>query len=125
MKEYVVSSPIDIVEMKIKQQLKKENLTIFSVLDQHKEAHKVGLELPFTRLILFGNPQSGTLLMQQNDFITFDLPLKLLLIDHKGQTKIIYREPHEFANAKALDENGKVILQKMSMIYESLIEAVK
>lgn len=51
-----------------------------------------------SKLIVFGNPNVGTLLMQTDPRIGIDLPLKFLVWeDEKGQVMITYNDPHFIA----------------------------
>ena len=52
----------------------------------------------FPVLIVFGNPNVGTPLMQSDPLIGIDLPLKFLVWkDHQGQVMISYNNPHFIA----------------------------
>jgi uncharacterized protein (DUF302 family) len=58
------------------------------------EAAKVGLKMPPTKLIIFGNPQAGTPLMLASPMIAIDLPLKILVSeDESGAAWISYNSP--------------------------------
>lgn len=53
---------------------------------------------PFPKLIVFGNPNVGTPLMQADPRIGIDLPLKFLVWeDEQGQVMIAYNAPHFIA----------------------------
>ena len=52
---------------------------IFAAIDQQAEASAVGLNLPPTTLILFGNPRAGTPLMLARPQSGIDLPFKVLI----------------------------------------------
>ncbi|MBR8833473.1 MAG: DUF302 domain-containing protein [Stigonema ocellatum SAG 48.90 = DSM 106950] len=58
--------------------LQTKGTNIFARIDQKAEAEKVGLTMPPTQLLLFGNPKAGTPLMVAEPTIALDLPLKLL-----------------------------------------------
>ena len=58
---------------------KKQNIKVFAIIDQRKEAIAVGLEIPPTTLIIFGNPKVGTPLMIAEPLSGLDLPLKVLI----------------------------------------------
>src|SRR5690606_31082185 len=47
-------------------------------VDHAAGAKTVGMELPPTEILIFGNPKLGTPLMQANPEIAIDLPLKVL-----------------------------------------------
>jgi uncharacterized protein (DUF302 family) len=59
--------------------LRAKGVTVFAVVDHSGEAHKVGLPLPPTKLVVFGSPEAGTPLMQEARHIAIDLPLKALV----------------------------------------------
>ncbi|CAM4015036.1 DUF302 domain-containing protein [Catellicoccus marimammalium] len=103
----------------------ERGMKIFDKIDQCKEARQVDLTIEPTLYYIFGNPKVGTLLMQQDDQITFELPLKLLLIgDNKG-TKVIYKNPKEFVHHDRLNEQGQQILDHMCQFYAGYLERCK
>ncbi|MEO0334020.1 MAG: DUF302 domain-containing protein, partial [Bacteroidota bacterium] len=57
------------------------NLRIVAELDHQANAASVGLDLNPTRLIVFGNPNLGTPLMQESQTIGIDLPQKMLVYE--------------------------------------------
>lgn len=70
-------------------QIEKEGWHLFARIDHAKEAREKGLELRPTELILFGNPEIGTKLMQDRQISAIDLPMKALAWeDEEGQTRI-------------------------------------
>lgn len=122
MKEFLINKPIEIVLDEIESFLNQHQIKIFDIIDQQKEAYNVGLSISKTIIILFGKPEIGTLLMQKNDWITFDLPSKILLIDKNNKTSLIYREPQNYAGANCLNNEGKDILNKINNIYVKIIK---
>ena len=54
-------------------------LTVFARLDFAADAAAVGLTLPPTRLLLFGNPRAGTPLITAAPTAALDLPRKVLI----------------------------------------------
>jgi len=56
-----------------------KGMKIFSQIDQTAEAVAVGMTLRPTILLLFGNPKTGTPLMEQFPSLSIDLPLKALI----------------------------------------------
>jgi uncharacterized protein (DUF302 family) len=66
-------------------------------------AAEAGLKLRPTEVILFGNPRGGTPLMQANQTIGIDLPLKALVWeDVAGKTWLSYNEPAWLAERHGL-----------------------
>jgi uncharacterized protein (DUF302 family) len=59
--------------------LKAKAIAVFARIDHAAGARSVGMELRPTELLIFGNPKAGTPLMQANQAIGLDLPLKVLV----------------------------------------------
>jgi uncharacterized protein (DUF302 family) len=79
---------------KIKSLLVGRGITLFTVIDHSGEAEAVGLKMPDTKLLIFGNPRGGTPLMLAAPSIAIDLPLKLLVAeDANGKCSISYNSP--------------------------------
>ena len=77
----VVESPFSVkVTMdKLETVIKKRKMTVFARINHSEGAEKMKMQLRPTEVILFGNPKIGTLLMQSNQEIGIDLPLKILV----------------------------------------------
>jgi uncharacterized protein (DUF302 family) len=74
--------------------LKGKGMTIFARVDHAAGAAKVGKQLRATELLIFGNPQGGTPLMECAQTIGIDLPLKALVWqDANGQVWVGYNDP--------------------------------
>ncbi len=77
---------------------KARNLVIFLRVDHAAGAQKVGRTLRPTELLVFGNPQGGTPLMECAQSAGIDLPLKALAWqDGSGQVWLGYNEPQFLA----------------------------
>ena len=66
--------------------IEKARPTLFARIDHAAGAKKAGLELEPTTLIIFGNPQVGTPIMQANRKAAMDLPTKILIWSENGKT---------------------------------------
>ena len=75
----------------------EKGITLFAVIDHSGEAHARGLELRDTKVVMFGNPEAGTPVMQAAPEAALDLPLKVLVWDDAGQTKLTYTDPAALA----------------------------
>jgi uncharacterized protein (DUF302 family) len=74
--------------------LHTKGVTLFAVIDHSGEAEKAGLKMPSTKLLIFGNPKSGTPLMLASPSSALDLPLKILVSeDAVGKVWISYNSP--------------------------------
>ena len=68
-------------------------MKVFAVIDQSAEASQVGMRLRETTLVMFGSPAAGTPVMAAAPLAALDLPLKVLVWDDAGQTKVTYVAP--------------------------------
>jgi uncharacterized protein (DUF302 family) len=67
--------------------VKAKGLTVFARIDHAAGAARVGLPLPPTAVLVFGNAKGGTPLMQAAQTIGIDLPSKALFWqDAAGKT---------------------------------------
>jgi uncharacterized protein (DUF302 family) len=66
----------------------EKGMTIFATIDQRAAARSAGLELRDTVLIVFGNPATGRPVMTAQPLAALDLPLKLLVWDDHGHTRV-------------------------------------
>jgi len=75
-------------------QLQAKGVTLFALVDHSGEAAKVGMKLPPTKLVIFGNPKAGTPLMLAAPSVAIDLPLKILVWeDAQGKVWLSYNSP--------------------------------
>ncbi len=71
-----------------------KGLTVFARIDHAAGAAAVGMPLRPTELLIFGNAKGGTPLMQAQQTIGIDLPLKALAFeDAAGKTWLAYNDP--------------------------------
>jgi len=79
---------------KLKNILQSKGVTLFALVDHSGEAEKVGMKMPPTKLLIFGNPKGGTPLMLAAPRIAIDLPLKILVWeDAQGKVWVSYNSP--------------------------------
>ena len=64
--------------------LRAKNINVFARVDHSGEAAKVGLAMPPTQLLIFGNPKGGTPIMLAAPLSAIDLPLKALAWQDAG-----------------------------------------
>lgn len=87
---YSVDKTID----RLENTLTDNGLTIFKKVDHQKGAASVGMELPATTVLIFGNPKLGTPLMQCAPTVAIDLPQKMLIWeDQDGKVNVGYNSP--------------------------------
>jgi uncharacterized protein (DUF302 family) len=78
-------------------------MKLFAVVDHSGEARRAGFELHDTMVVMFGSPAAGTPVMVTSPLAALDLPLKVLVWDDEGQTKLSYTDPAALAARHHLD----------------------
>ncbi len=61
--------------------LAAHGIKVFAVIDHQAGASEIGLAMPPTTLIVFGNPAAGTPLMLERPSLALDLPSKALIAE--------------------------------------------
>ena len=85
---------VDQTADRLKNILQAKGVTLFALVDHSGEAEKVGMKMPPTKLLIFGNPKAGTPLMLAKPSIAIDLPLKILVWeDAQGKAWVSYNDP--------------------------------
>ena len=95
--------------------VKAKDLTVFARIDHAAGAAEVGLSLRPTVLLIFGNARGGTPLMQSNQTVGIDLPLKALIWqDASGDTWLSYNDPSWIAKRHGLGHEADATVNAMS-----------
>jgi uncharacterized protein (DUF302 family) len=101
--------------------LAEKNVKVFDVIDQRAAAREAGLELRDTTLVIFGNPAAGTPVMDAFPLSALDLPLKVLIWDDAGQTKVSYYAPATLAARHHLGADLAARLAATDPITDALV----
>ncbi|RFA11683.1 hypothetical protein B7R22_18380 [Subtercola boreus] len=91
--------------------------------DHGSNARKSGLTLDDEVVVVFGSPDVGTKLMQDNPDVGYDLPLRILVRDDRGVTSVSYRDPKTFINTYGLTTSRPEV-EKMSELLRDLLGRV-
>jgi uncharacterized protein (DUF302 family) len=103
---------------RLEAEVKAKGLTVFARVDHAAGAAAVGMSLRPTELFIFGNAKGGTPLMQENQEIGIDLPLKALVIaDAAGRVWLSYNDPHWIAKRHGL---GATVAQAVDAMAKAL-----
>lgn len=85
---------VDDTVARLQQLVAAKGIRLFALIDHAAEARAVGLSMPATVVLIFGDPLAGTPLMTAAPTIAIDLPLKLLVAeDAHGTVWISYVAP--------------------------------
>jgi uncharacterized protein (DUF302 family) len=96
-------------------------MKIFAIIDHSGEAAQQGLDLRDTKLVIFGSPRGGTPVMQASPLTALDLPLKVLIWDDDGQTKVTFTSPEVLATRHHLPDELASRLAGIGPLTDALV----
>jgi uncharacterized protein (DUF302 family) len=103
--------------------LEDKGIREFALIDHSGEAEKVGMTMPKTQVLIFGNPKGGTPLMLAAPSVAIDLPLKLLVReDATGAVWVSYWSAQTLLKRHGLAESFAQNIAVMDMIARQATE---
>ncbi len=113
-------SPVETLD-RLKAGLAARGLTLFAEIDHAKNAEEAGLTLRPSLVVVFGSGKAGTPLMQADQAVGIDLPLKAYVWqDAGGKTLISYIDPVWIARRHGLPSNLLQLAETMRTGLEAL-----
>ena len=102
---HAVKDTIDRLEADVK----RKGMTVFARIDHAQGARNAGLALRPTELLIFGSARGGTPLMQIQQTIGIDLPLKALAWeDAGGKVWLSWNDPAWLASRHGIAAGGEL-----------------
>ena len=96
--------------------------TLFRVIDHSGTAERVGLQMPDSKLVMFGNPAKGAAVMLAAPLAGLDLPLKVLVWeDGSGAVSVSYNSPGFMAERYCLDGALRAPFDAVESIVEEVL----
>jgi uncharacterized protein (DUF302 family) len=103
--------------------LAERGVRVFAVIDHSGEAEKVGMTMRPTKLMIFGNPKSGTPLMVAAPSLAIDLPLKALVAeDDGGKVWVSYNSPEYLQQRHGVPED---LIKNIAVVGALVAKAVE
>ena len=100
------------------------NLKIIAELDHQKNAASVDLSLNPVKIIMFGNPNLGTPLMQSSLTTGLDLPQKIMVWqDDANKVNVSYNDPLYLQARHSISEDKNEILKKIAGALDKISNA--
>ncbi len=110
---------VDQTMERIERELRQRNIPVFASFDHGLNAREVNLALRPTRVIVFGAPAVGTKLMQRNQSIAVELPLRFAVWeDERGSVWLAFPNMHNMAEEYGLQ--GDPVIGKMRDLLEAM-----
>lgn len=104
--------------------VKAKGMTVFARIDHAAGAAEVGLALRPTELLIFGNAKGGTPLMQSDQTMGIDLPLRALVWqDAAGNTWLSYNDPSWLAQRHGLGAETATTVRALTAALNALAKA--
>jgi uncharacterized protein (DUF302 family) len=76
---------------RLRSTLESKGFTIFATIDHRAWAQSVGLDMPPTTVLIYGNPRGGTPLMLAEPDFAIELPLRVLVREgEQGKTYVTF-----------------------------------
>ena len=106
--------------------LAERGIKLFCVIDHSADAEAVGLLMPRTKLLIFGNAKAGTPLMLATPSVAIDLPLKLLVAEHTaGSVAVSWNDPDWLEHRHGFEEQLKTNLTAAGTIGQALADTLQ
>jgi uncharacterized protein (DUF302 family) len=100
---------------RLEAEIRAKGMVVFARIDHAAGAAQAGLPLRPTEVLIFGNAKAGTPLMQAEQAIGIDLPLKALVWqDAGGKVWLSYNEPSWLARRHGVPAGTKATIDTMA-----------
>jgi uncharacterized protein (DUF302 family) len=114
-----VHSPATVVQVaeRLRTLVAEHGLTLFAEVDHAANAREAGLEMPPSRVLVFGNARAGTPLLLAAPDIALELPLRVLVrADPEGGTALVYLDPARLAAAFGVEHLAAGIMGLSALV---------
>ncbi|MGB8278372.1 MAG: DUF302 domain-containing protein [Methylovirgula sp.] len=109
---------------RLEAEIKAKGMTVFARIDHAAGAAAVGLALRPTEVLIFGNARGGTPLMQAQQTIGIDLPLKALVWqDEAGKTWLSCNAPAWLAERHDIGAAANATISTLNAALDALAKA--
>jgi uncharacterized protein (DUF302 family) len=97
---------------------------VFNVIDHSGVAEGAGVQMPDSKLVMFGKPTVGAEVMLAAPLAALDIPLKVLVWEDKnGAVSVSYNSPAFLAERHHLDGTLRAPFDAVESIVEALLGA--
>lgn len=112
--------PVDDTVKRLEEELQKRGIPLFAKFDHAQNAREAGLELRPTTVLVFGSPKVGTGLMQVDQSISLELPLRISVWeDEAGSVWLAFPQMSLMAEEYGLA--GRPEAAKIQALLEELV----
>ncbi len=98
--------------------------TVFNVIDHSGVAERAGVQMPDSKLVMFGKPNVGAAVMLAAPLAALDIPLKVLVWeDRNGAVSVSYNSPGFLAERHHVEGALRAPFDAVESIVEALLGA--
>jgi uncharacterized protein (DUF302 family) len=106
--------------------IEDRGFTVFNVIDHSGVAGRAGVQMPDSKLIMFGKPAAGAAVMLAAPLAALDIPLKVLVWeDGNGTVSVSYNSPGFLAGRHHLEGALRAPFNTVESIVEALPGALR
>ena len=106
---------------RLKRLMSNRGFTVFNVIDHSGVAGRAGVEIPDSKLVMFGKPAVGASVMAAAPLAGLDIPLKVLVWqDRNGAVSVSYNSPGFVAGRHHLQGALRAPFDAVESIVEAL-----
>lgn len=119
MKKTNVALSVNDAADQIKSSLQEKGFSIFCDVDHQANAKEVDLEMPESRVLIFGNPMAGTKLMQKDIAMSLDLPLRIAIVAVGEQTTVLHQTTEDYCSQYQVENHP--VLEKIEALFSAVV----
>ncbi|MEV7012896.1 DUF302 domain-containing protein [Streptosporangium sp. NPDC051022] len=109
---------------RLKNLIAAKGLTLFTVVEHDVAAAEAGLSMRPTKVVIFGNPATGTPLMIAVPLLAIDLPMKILIWqDESGRTRVSHHDVADLQKQHGLTDDQAAPLRGVATLATEIIAA--
>jgi uncharacterized protein (DUF302 family) len=109
---------------RLKRLIEDRGFTVFRVIDHSGTAERVGVQMPDSKLVMFGKPTVGAAVMLAAPLAALDFPLKVLVSqDGNGAVSVSYNSPVFLAERYHIEGALRAPFDAVDSIVEAVLGA--
>src|SRR5262245_33691230 len=106
----------------LKHVMADRGFTVFNVIDHSGVAERAGVQMPDSKLVMFGKPTVGAAVMLAAPLAALDIPLKVLVwADRNGAVSVSYNSPESLAERLHLEGAQRAPFDAVASIVEAVV----
>jgi uncharacterized protein (DUF302 family) len=109
---------------RLKGLMEDRGFTVFNVIDHRDVAERAGVQMPDSKLVMFGKPTVGAAVMVAAPLAALDIPLKVLVCeDGNGAVSVSYNSPEFLAERYHVEGALRAPFDAVASIVEAALGA--